>query len=76
MPIYEFHCDDCQNDFEHLFRSMNSPAAASCPKCGGSNTHKKFSLFGFTSKGGDGTSRSRASSCASCRAASCAGCRK
>lgn len=79
MPIYEFHCEKCKADFEQLFRTMDASAKARCPKCGGSRTHRKLSLFGMS------VARGRAeaprpsggrSGCSSCARSSCAGCHR
>ncbi|HPD15465.1 MAG TPA: zinc ribbon domain-containing protein [Planctomycetota bacterium] len=80
MPIYEFHCDRCDAEFEQLFRSMESAPRATCPSCGGSRTHRKLSLFGM-STGGRRESAPEArpsgrSGCSSCVRSSCAGCRR
>jgi len=32
MPIYEYHCDDCDFDFE-LLKSIKSDPYSNCPKC-------------------------------------------
>jgi len=77
MPIYEFHCETCEADFELLVRSMGAKPKARCPECGGRKARRKLSLFGMsTSRDGGGAARSSRSGCASCRASSCAGCRK
>jgi putative FmdB family regulatory protein len=34
MPIYEYHCEKCDHDFEELLPTTTSPAPP-CPKCGG-----------------------------------------
>lgn len=34
MPIYEYVCRDCGNDFERL-QSFNDPAVTECPECNG-----------------------------------------
>ena len=71
MPIYEFACSDCEEDFEILvFRSDETIA---CPSCNGANVDRKLSIFGFKSSGGDGTVSS-SSSCGSCASTSCSGC--
>ncbi|MBI3015990.1 MAG: zinc ribbon domain-containing protein [Candidatus Tectomicrobia bacterium] len=49
MPIYEFHCPACENDFETLV--MNSRATVSCPRCGGHDLERKLSVFAFQSGG-------------------------
>ncbi|WP_309384823.1 FmdB family zinc ribbon protein [Cerasicoccus frondis] len=43
MPIYEYHCPDCDSDHELLVR--NSSEQPKCPKCGGEHLHKQFSTF-------------------------------
>ena len=40
MPIYEFTCKSCGNDFEALVRK-NEPK---CPKCGKADLERKLSL--------------------------------
>ncbi len=42
MPIYEFACGNCGATFEKLCR-LSDAAAPACPKCGSSETTKKFS---------------------------------
>lgn len=42
MPIYEYHCEDCNKDFETLL--MRSSEAVHCPGCGGSKLHKLISV--------------------------------
>ncbi|MEE4359246.1 MAG: zinc ribbon domain-containing protein [Desulfococcaceae bacterium] len=75
MPIYEYHCDQCDKNFECLmFRSDDVPE---CPDCKGNHVRKMMSACGFLSKGGGGETVSRsagASSCGGCTASSCAGC--
>ena len=34
MPIYEYHCKDCGDDFERFIRSMFSKETITCPECG------------------------------------------
>jgi putative FmdB family regulatory protein len=44
MPIYEFHCEKCEQDSEILVRSTNWKATE-CPHCGSKKLSKKFSTF-------------------------------
>jgi len=77
MPIYEFHCEKCDADFEQLFRSMDGEPKARCPRCGGARTHRKLSLFGMSVARGRGEAAAPSrSSCSSCTRSSCAGCRR
>ncbi len=45
MPIYEYKCKDCDNDFEEIV-SVNTQENPPCPKCCSNNTEKKMSVFG------------------------------
>ena len=44
MPIFEYTCLDCKNEFEKLVSGSNPDI--SCPDCRSKNIKKKFSLFG------------------------------
>lgn len=50
MPIYEYRCNVCDNQFE-LRQKFSDPPADSCPKCGGA-VHKMVSTVAFSLKGG------------------------
>ena len=77
MPIYEFKCMGCDNEFEYLvFGSDNS---IKCPDCEDDNVERKMSACSFKSGGGSaGESYSPpsggASGCAGCSGGSCATC--
>lgn len=47
MPIFEYACRGCGNEFEALVRT-SSPAPA-CPSCHSSDLHKKLSGFAVAS---------------------------
>ncbi len=49
MPIYEYHCDKCNQRFERLQR-LSDPLLTVCPQCGGS-VHKMFSVPALQFKG-------------------------
>lgn len=51
MPIYEFHCADCEKDSEILVRSTDWKGTT-CPRCGSKKLSKKFSVFAATGAGG------------------------
>ena len=74
MPIYEYHCTDCNADFEKLvFGSKNEVA---CEKCGSTKTEKLMSRFGMgRSFGSDPSGSSESSGCGGCSSSSCAGCK-
>lgn len=44
MPIYEYKCDDCGNDFEKLVRSASAGSPA-CPSCGHPRVTVQLSTF-------------------------------
>jgi putative FmdB family regulatory protein len=72
MPIYEYCCNKCQKDFELLIR--NNSQDQLCPSCGTKDVEKKFSVFGFQSKG-RGMVTSSGSSCGGCSSHNCGGCK-
>lgn len=49
MPLYEFECQDCKENFEKLMRLTGLPQAV-CPKCGSVKTIKKISTFATNAK--------------------------
>lgn len=51
MPIYEYLCNSCGAEKEHLQKISDVPIAA-CPVCGSSNYTKLISAAGFQLKGG------------------------
>jgi putative FmdB family regulatory protein len=50
MPIYEFHCEECERDSEILVCSTDWKGAT-CSHCGSTKLTKKLSVF--ASAGGD-----------------------
>ncbi|RJO64950.1 MAG: zinc ribbon domain-containing protein [Candidatus Omnitrophota bacterium] len=71
MPIYEFICQGCGAQFEHLLRQSHEQAA--CPRCQAKTVKKILSSFAFVSKGKPGSS-SASSGCSSCVSHNCAQC--
>lgn len=49
MPIYEYFCKKCQNNFEKLL-SFGAKAPA-CPECGNKKTEKRISAPAIHFKG-------------------------
>lgn len=71
MPIYEYHCNECGNDFETLVFGSQEVV---CPKCSGS-VNRVMSCCSFKSGTGDfKTSGSGNSSCSGCTSSSCSTC--
>jgi putative FmdB family regulatory protein len=52
MPLYEFHCSECEKDSEVLVRSTEWKGTA-CPHCGSTKLQKKLSVFASTPGGDD-----------------------
>jgi len=50
MPTYEYLCNSCGAEKEHLQKISDAPIAA-CPVCGSSNYTKLISAAGFQLKG-------------------------
>jgi putative FmdB family regulatory protein len=64
MPLYEFQCADCQDDFEELVRSSAAVAEVKCPQCGSEQVRRKISVFASKSSGLSFAAAPAASSCA------------
>ncbi len=60
MPLFEYHCADCDEEFEELV-SFSQSNDMECPKCGSKNTQKLVSTF--ATMGGSGRSSSTGGSC-------------
>jgi putative FmdB family regulatory protein len=59
MPLYEYNCRDCGDDFEKIVSFSQADQLPECPVCGQSNTQKKISagaFIGATSGSGSSTS--------------------
>lgn len=50
MPIYEYLCNSCGAEEEHLQKMSEDPIAI-CPECGSSDYIKRVSASGFQLKG-------------------------
>jgi putative FmdB family regulatory protein len=73
MPIFEYHCLSCNQDFEKLV--FGADPEVECPNCGQAKVEKLMSAC--TSKVGGkltATSSGSASSCAGCSSGSCSTC--
>ncbi len=70
MPIYEYQCEECENEFEKLV--WNTSEKITCPKCKSKRVHRMMSAFAF-SVGGKFKSTAN-SSCSGCAATSCSTC--
>ena len=78
MPIYEYKCKNCDEEFEALvFRSDETPP---CPNCKGEDIKRMMSACGFKTGGATadtgsaGAPSSGSSSCAGCTSTNCSSC--
>jgi putative FmdB family regulatory protein len=70
MPIYEYKCNQCGEDFEKLVFGNNP---VDCPKCNSQDIKKKMSSFGMS--GVDKPFAGSSSGCTSCTKGSCTSCK-
>ena len=49
MPIYEYSCRACQNEFETVVLPTGGPPV--CPACGSADLERKVSAFSVSSEG-------------------------
>lgn len=71
MPIYEYRCSKCNQDFETLVFRSDEPV--NCPLCKGKRVRRLMSACGFKSSG-NFTPSSGSSGCASCSSGNCSTC--
>ncbi len=45
MPLYEYHCNACGENFEKMVRFSDQELAPECPQCHSRDTRKRISLF-------------------------------
>ena len=50
MPIYEYRCEACGHQDEHL-QKVSEPPMTACPSCGKATYRKQLSAAGFQLKG-------------------------
>ncbi|HPC46550.1 MAG TPA: zinc ribbon domain-containing protein [Deltaproteobacteria bacterium] len=62
MPIYEYKCKKCGQEFEALV-PMRATEPPRCPACGNNHVTKKISMIASGTSG-----------CASCSSTSCSSC--
>ena len=71
MPIYEYFCKKCEEEFEFLV--MGSDEEITCPTCEGTHVDRLLSVVGFNT-GGKFKSSGSGDACGGCAASSCSGC--
>lgn len=71
MPIYEYHCPRCEQEFETLV--FKSDEKVECPECACAKCEKLMSGFAHRSAGGKMVT-SGGSGCAGCSSTNCSSC--
>ncbi len=70
MPIYEYLCNSCSEEFEMLVFGNRE---IDCPKCSSKDVKKKMSTFGMS--GVEKPFAGSSSGCTSCSKGSCSSCK-
>jgi putative FmdB family regulatory protein len=73
MPIYEYVCLDCREEFEQVRLMKDADSPISCQKCASQHTSRKLSMF-FASSGGKSVAGT-SSDCGTCSSHACSTCR-
>ncbi|MBW2028213.1 MAG: zinc ribbon domain-containing protein [Deltaproteobacteria bacterium] len=71
MPIYEYRCKKCHNEFECLV--LGDEEGISCPECNARRVERLMSACSSKSSG-NFTSSSGPSGCSSCSSTNCSSC--
>ena len=75
MPIYEYRCADCRQEFEKRRPMSKSDAEIACPDCGGLHTKRGLSLFSFSRRnGGSSEAMAGGGGCGRCSSHACGSC--
>lgn len=64
VPIYEYHCADCNTTFERLRTMAGAGDATPCEHCTGTKTERLLSMFYATSHSDKSTVSTNAGCCA------------
>ena len=62
MPLYEYYCEDCGEEFEKIVRFSEADLTQACPNCGAAHTYKKISAVASYGSNAAGSGASYASS--------------
>ncbi|HZQ09894.1 MAG TPA: zinc ribbon domain-containing protein [Anaerolineae bacterium] len=74
MPLYEYHCESCEREFELRRPIKDADAATRCPECESEDVTRKLSLFiAFTKSDSGAQSLGGAGSCGCGGACACGG---
>jgi putative FmdB family regulatory protein len=69
VPIYEYICDDCKNEFEKIV--INKQQEIACPKCASKRATIQLSVFSSAVAGGSAKSSTPQSGGGSCCGGGC-----
>ncbi len=61
MPLYEYHCIDCGENFEKLVLFSEMYSLPECPACHSTHTQKRVSIFatgGLSARQAEGSAKS------------------
>ncbi len=70
MPIFDYHCVDCESTFEVFHKVREKAKDVVCPKCGSKN-YRKLMSAPMVSMGGSSSSESSCESGSCCSGGSC-----
>jgi putative FmdB family regulatory protein len=77
MPIYEYRCCQCGQEFERLRPMGRAGEPGLCPGCGSSEVNRCLSVFAsFAREGGATRAVAGSSGCSTCGSSSCGTCGK
>jgi len=65
MPLYEYQCNECGEEFEKIVRFSEAAQNPACPSCQGQDTRKKISTIASRGNSLSGANVSPSSICGS-----------
>lgn len=65
MPLYDFRCDECYEEFEELLSNPDDTEDLECPQCKSRKVSRLISGFAMPSGGGGASTSLGSSSCGS-----------
>jgi len=65
MPLYEYQCSSCGEEFEQIVSFSKADLMPDCPICGSKDTRKKISVAASFGSSSAGSAASSGSSCGS-----------
>ena len=72
MPIYEFRCEECGEEFEVLLKSRSEAGEVNCSRCGSQKVKRLMSVATpLVDSGGGNTDRPRVAETHRCDTGTC-----